>query len=101
MIDLGVDIPCTSFVEAVKREKPDVLAMSGLLTIAVDEMRKVIDALRSEGLRDGVKVMIGGRAVDEAFARQIGADAFGDSAVDAVKLVLGWIEEKSDRQQKK
>ncbi len=96
VIDLGVDVPCTSFVEAVRREKPDVLAMSGLLTIVVDEMQKVIDTLRSEGLRDEVKVMIGGRAVNEVFARQIGADAFGETAVDAVQLVMGWVGGKSD-----
>jgi len=96
VVDLGVDVPCTSFVEAVEREQPDVLAMSGLLTIVVDEMKKVIDTLRSEGLRDGVKVMIGGRAVNEAFARQIGADAFGESAVDAVQLVMEWVGGRSD-----
>jgi len=91
VVDLGVDVPCASFVEAVRREKPDILAMSGLLTVVVDEMRKVIDALRSEGLRDGVKVMIGGRAVNESFARQIGADAFCASAVDAVRLATEWV----------
>ena len=87
VIDLGVDVPCTSFVEAVNREKPDVLAMSGLLTIVVDEMKKVIGTLRSEGLRDEVKIMIGGRAVNEAF---------GESAVDAVQLVMEWIGGRSD-----
>jgi len=91
VIDLGVDVSCDSFLEAVKRENPDVLAMSGLLTIVVDEMKKVIDALRSEGVRDQVKIMIGGRAVDETFAREIGADAFGATAVDAVRLVTEWI----------
>lgn len=91
VIDLGVDVPCASFVEAVKNENPDVLAMSGLLTIVVDEMRKVIDTLKNEGLRDRLKIMIGGRAVNEAFAVEIGADAFGANAVDAVRLATKWI----------
>jgi methanogenic corrinoid protein MtbC1 len=91
VIDLGVDVPCASFVETVKNEKPDVLAMSGLLTIVVDEMRKVIDTLKSEGLRDRLKIMIGGRAVNEVFAAEIGADAFGSNAVDAVRLATKWI----------
>jgi len=93
VVDLGVDVPCISFLDAVRKEKPDILAMSGLLTIVVDEMGKVIDMLRSEGVRDRVKVMIGGRAVNEALARQIGADAFGASAVDAVRLATEWIGE--------
>jgi len=91
VVDLGVDVPSTRFVEAVEREKPDVLAMSGLLTIVVDEMRRVVDSLVSNGLRDKVKVMIGGRAVNEAFAREIGADAFGANAVDAVRLATDWL----------
>jgi 5-methyltetrahydrofolate--homocysteine methyltransferase len=91
VIDLGVDVPCTRFLEIVKQEQPDVLAMSGLLTIVVDEMRKVVDTLKREGLRNKVKIMIGGRAVNEEFAIEIGADAFGANAVDAVRLATEWI----------
>lgn len=101
VIDLGVDVPCASFIEAVKNEKPDVLAMSGLLTIVVDEMRKVIDTLKNEGLREGVKIMIGGRAVNEAFAQEIGADAFGANAVDAVRLATEWVGGKKGGKPKK
>lgn len=91
VIDLGVDVPTAKFVESVKKEKPDILAMSGLLTIVRDEMKKVIDALSDQGLRETVKVMIGGRAVSEAYAKQIGADAFGASAIDAVRLATKWL----------
>jgi len=94
VVDLGVDVPCNRFIEAVKTEKPDILAMSGLLTVVVDEMGKVIEALRNEGLRDKVKVMIGGRAVNPEYAREIGADAFGASAFDAAKLAVEWTGEK-------
>jgi methanogenic corrinoid protein MtbC1 len=98
VVDLGVDVPCDRFVEAVKKEKPAILAMSGLLTIVVDEMGKVIDALRDEGMRDKVRIMIGGRAVNSEYAREIGADAFGASAVDAVRLAVEWTGEKADGQ---
>ncbi|MFQ6075363.1 MAG: B12-binding domain-containing protein [Candidatus Bathyarchaeia archaeon] len=89
--DLGVDVPTDRFLTAVKEIKPDVVAMSGLLTIVVEEMKKVIDALKREGLRGSVKVMIGGRAVSQEYADEIGADAFGANAVDAVRLAVRWV----------
>ncbi|UCH01811.1 MAG: cobalamin-dependent protein [Candidatus Bathyarchaeota archaeon] len=94
VINLGVDVSTERFLSAVKETKPHVLAMSGLLTIVVDEMKKVIDALKRDGLRDAVKVMIGGRAVSYKFANEIGADGFGVTAVDAVRLVKKWVEGK-------
>lgn len=89
--NLGVDVSTEKFLSAVKEVKPDVLAMSGLLTIVVDEMKKVNEGLKREGLRDSVKVMIGGRAVSKEYADEIGADAFGATAVDAVRLAKRWI----------
>jgi 5-methyltetrahydrofolate--homocysteine methyltransferase len=90
VIDLGVDVPTQRFLTAVQEQKPDILAMSGLLTIVTEEMKKVIDALRNAGLRESVKIMIGGRAVSHQYADEIGADAFGPNAVDAVKLASQW-----------
>lgn len=89
--NLGVDVSTEKFLSAVKEVKPDVLAMSGLLTIVVEEMKKVIDGLKREGLRGSVKVMIGGRAVSQEYADEIGADAFGATAVDAVRLAKRWV----------
>jgi len=89
--NLGVDVPTERFIAAVKEVKPDVLAMSGLLTIVVDEMKNVVDGLKKEGLRDSVRVMIGGRAVSHEYAEQIGADAFGANAIDAVRLTKRWV----------
>lgn len=89
--DLGVDVPTERFLSAVKEIKPDILAMSGLLTIVVEEMKRVIDALKREGLRDSVRVMIGGRAVSQEYAKEMGADAFGANAVDAVRLAVEWV----------
>lgn len=91
VIDLGVDVPTARFVEAVQKEKPDVLAMSGLLTIVKDEMKRVIDALRDQGERENVKIMVGGRAISETYAKQIGADAFGTTAIDAARLATRWV----------
>jgi 5-methyltetrahydrofolate--homocysteine methyltransferase len=92
VINLGVDVSTERFLSAIQETKPHVVAMSGLLTIVVDEMKKVIDALQRDGLRDSVKVMIGGRAVSQKFANEIGADGFGATAVDAVRLVKKWVE---------
>lgn len=92
VINLGVDVSTERFLSAIQETKPHVVAMSGLLTIVVDEMKKVIDALQRDGLRDSVKVMIGGRAVSQKFANEIGADGFGTTAIDAVRLVKKWIE---------
>lgn len=85
VIDLGVDVPPERFVEAVEKYRPDILGMSALLTTTMLEMKNVIDALKSAGLRDKVKVIVGGAAVDEDYAREIGADAYAENAVEAVE----------------
>ncbi len=89
--DLGVDVPADKFVSAVKEKKPDIVGMSGLLTIVTDEMGKVMEGLKREGLRDTVKIMVGGRAVSQEFAEKIGANAFGATAIDAVGLARKWV----------
>lgn len=86
VVDLGIDVPFEKFVSAVVREKPDILGMSCLLTIAMDEMKMVIDKLKEAGLRASVKVMVGGRPITQNFANEIGADAYGSNAVEAVKI---------------
>ena len=84
--DLGIDVPAQRFIDAVKKEKPDILAMSCLLTMAMDEMKRVVEELKKHGLRDKIKVIIGGRPTSLEFARQIGADAWGRDAIEAVKV---------------
>ncbi|MBD3350251.1 MAG: hypothetical protein GF364_02080 [Candidatus Lokiarchaeota archaeon] len=91
IIDLGVDVTPDKFVEAVKENNPQVVGMSGLLTLAYDSMKATVDALVSSGLRDGVKIMIGGGAVDEKVRKHVDADAFGNDATDAVVLMNKWI----------
>lgn len=91
VVDLGINVSADKFTSAVREEEPAVLGMSGLLTTVVDSMRETMDALRTAGLRNSVKVMIGGRAASEDVARMIGADAFGANAVDAVNLAMKFV----------
>lgn len=84
--DLGVDIPAEQFVKAVKEEDADILALSALLTMTAPEQKKVIEALKSEGVRDKVKIMVGGGAINHDFASKIGADGYDPTAVGCVTL---------------
>ena len=86
VIDLGVDVETERFVEAIKKYKPGILAMSALLTMFTSEQKKVIEALKKEGIRDKVKIMVGGGAVNEESARRVGADGYAPTAPEAVKL---------------
>jgi corrinoid protein of di/trimethylamine methyltransferase len=86
VIDLGVDVAVEKFVEAVKKYQPDILGMSALLTTTMPHMREVIEALKKEGLREKVKVIVGGAPVTEQFAREIGADGYAESAFKAVEV---------------
>ncbi len=84
VIDLGIDIPISKFIEKLKEINPDILGLSALLTSTMPQMSEVIKAITEEGLRDKIKVMIGGRPVTEGYAKEIGADAYGGDALDAV-----------------
>lgn len=86
VIDIGVDVPPEKFIEAVKTHNPDIVGLSGLLTLAIDAMKRTVDALKSAGLRDKVKVIIGGGRVDENANQYVGSDAWADSATKGVKL---------------
>ena len=90
--DLGVDVPIETFVEKVREIQPDVVALSGFLTLSYDSMKNTIQALEEAGLRDRVKVMIGGGAVDEQIRSFAGADAYGADAMAAVALAKTWTE---------
>lgn len=85
--DLGVDVSVERFVAAVKERQPDVLGMSALLTTTMPGQKLVIEALKAEGLRDRVKVVVGGAPVSQAWADSIGADGYGEDAMRAVTLV--------------
>ncbi len=84
--DLGVNVRAEEFLEAVDKFKADILAMSALLTMTASEQRKVIEALKAKGARDRVKVMVGGGALTQEFADEIGADGYDPTAPGAVTL---------------
>jgi 5-methyltetrahydrofolate--homocysteine methyltransferase len=87
VVDLGVDVKIEDLMDALQREKPDILGLSALLTTTMPEMKKVIEALQTEGIRNQVKVIVGGAPIDRKFAEQIGADGYGEDAAQAVQLV--------------
>ena len=84
VIDLGVDVSTDKFVEAVKKHKPNIIGMSALLTTTMVNMAEVIKALEAAGLRDKVKIMIGGAPITQNYADQIGADGYSPDAASAV-----------------
>jgi methanogenic corrinoid protein MtbC1 len=91
VFDIGIDVPVDIFVEKAREFQPQVVGLSGFLTLAFDSMKKTVEALEQAGLRDKVKIMIGGGQVDEEVRRYTGADAYGLDAMDAVKLAKRWI----------
>lgn len=87
VIDLGNDVPVDNFINTVRNEKPDILALSSLMTTTMTKMKEIIETLEAQGLRKRIKVIIGGAPVTEQFARTICADGYGEDAADAVKLI--------------
>jgi corrinoid protein of di/trimethylamine methyltransferase len=86
VIDIGEDVPPEKFVTAVKEKKPDILALSALLTTTMLNMKLTIDALKTAGVRGGVKILIGGAPITKKFTDEIGADGYSDNASGAVVL---------------
>lgn len=84
--DIGIDVPVATFIEEIKAFKPQVVALSGFLTLAFDSMKETIEAIKAEGLRDQLKIQIGGGQIDETIRAYTGADGYGLNAVDAVKF---------------
>ncbi len=84
--DLGINVTAEQFVEGVRKYEPDILAMSALMTMTAPEQKKVIETLKNEGLRDKVKIMVGGGAITQEFADSIGADGYDPTAPGAAKL---------------
>jgi len=97
VIDLGVDVAPEKFVEAIRVHEPDIVGMSGLLTVAIEFMKNTVDAIKAAGLRDKVKIIIGGGRVDQHAMEYTGADAWTTSAAVGVRIMLRWMEEKKKR----
>jgi 5-methyltetrahydrofolate--homocysteine methyltransferase len=88
-IDLGTDVGPEAFVEAVQEHRPQLMGMSALLTTTMVQMKATIEALEEAGLRGSVKIMVGGAPVTDAFAKEIGADAYAADAASAVDVARG------------
>ena len=90
--DLGTDVSPEQFVEAVQSRRPVALGLSCLLTVCAGGVGRVIEELESQGLREASKVIVGGAALTEEFAREVGADAFAPDAVTGTEIIRGWSE---------
>jgi 5-methyltetrahydrofolate--homocysteine methyltransferase len=91
VFDLGIDVPAQKFVDAIKETGSKVVGLSGFLTLAFQSMKDTVEAIKKAGLRDQVKIMIGGGQIDDQVRSFSEADAYGKDAMEAVKLAKGWI----------
>jgi methanogenic corrinoid protein MtbC1 len=91
VLDLGVDVSPQKFVEAIQDFGPQVVGLSGFLTLAFDAMKETVEAIKAAGLRDGVKIMIGGGQVNDKIQEYAGADAYGKDAMAGVSLAKKWV----------
>ena len=89
--DLGIDQSVEAFVDKVKQVKPQIVGMSGVLTLALEAMKETIDGLNAEGLRNNVKIIIGGNPVTKEVCEHVGADAWTTNAAEGVKICQGWV----------
>lgn len=92
VFDLGVDVSPQRFVDAIEKIQPEVVGLSGLLTLAYSSMKNTVEAIEQAGLRDKVKIMIGGGAMNDEIREFAGADAYGPDAMAAVSFSKRWIE---------
>ena len=89
--DIGIDVPAATFVSEIEAFKPDVVGLSGFLTLAFDSMKETIATIDKAGLRSDLKIMIGGGQIDENIRQYTGANAYGRDAMAAVDLAKSWV----------
>lgn len=89
--DLGVDVAPESFVKKIKETNSKIVCMSGLLTASFEGMKKTVDAITETGLRNKVKIVVGGNPVGERIAKYVGADAWANNATEGVRIIKGWV----------
>ncbi|MDO4287826.1 MAG: cobalamin-dependent protein [Eubacterium sp.] len=91
VIDLGTDVPKELFIETIRREKPAILGISGILTSVIENIKEVIDGLVEAGLRDDIKVILGGALAGKEYAEYVGADGFSCDAIEGVEICRNWL----------
>jgi dimethylamine corrinoid protein len=92
VIDLGIDVPPDKFVEAIRKYQPAIVGLSGLLTLSIDPMQKTVEAIREAGLRDKVKIIIGGNPITHEIHMKVGSDAWANNAAEGVDKCRDWVE---------
>ncbi len=95
--DCGIDVPPKDFADAIRETDAQILAMSSLLTTSMDTMRLTVEELKMEGLRERVRIMVGGAPVTKGFADEIGADGYGKDAAEAVDLAMNFVTDESEK----
>ncbi len=91
VVDLGVDVRPQTFIDAIQDNSPEIVGLSGFLTLAFDSMKETVEAFSEAGIRDDFKIMIGGGQMDERVVHFTGADALGKDAIEAVALCNNWV----------
>jgi methanogenic corrinoid protein MtbC1 len=94
VVDLGVDVRASQFVDEAEKHRADIIALSALMTTTMPQQREVIEHLEARGTRDQYYVMVGGGPTDAKWAERIEADAYGETAADAVSLALAYMEQR-------
>ncbi len=94
VFDLGIDVPAQKFVDTIRETGSKVVGLSGFLTLAFDSMKDTVDAIKKAGLRDQVKIMIGGGQITEEIRKYAGADAYGKDAIAGLSLAQQWLSAK-------
>lgn len=91
VVDLGVDVPPEKFIDAIKEHNPQVVGLSGLLTLSIPPMKKTIEAIKDAGVRDQIKIIIGGERTDQEVCENVGADDWVNDAVVGVQKIKNWV----------
>jgi methanogenic corrinoid protein MtbC1 len=91
VIDLGVDVPPEKFLDSIRENNPDVVGLSGLLTLSIEPMKKTIKAIEDANLRENLKIIVGGERMDQEVSEYVGAEAWVNDAVEGVKIIKNWV----------
>ena len=89
--DLGIDVKPETFVEQVRKDEADIVGLSGILTLSLEPMQETVEQLKQAGLRDQVKVILGGLAIDELWSEHVGADAYTDDAYEGLRIIQSFM----------
>lgn len=91
VIDMGTDVSTERFIEVIRKEKPAILGISGILTSVVENIKEVIDEIKAQGLRDDLKIILGGALAGTDYAKYVGADDFSSDAIEGVSICKQWL----------